>query len=187
MRIHDDRYSRERLRFHVALRFIRLEARTRTIRQWTGLSDDRIRKLCRGYTREADGRWPVRHRGKSPQQPAYFTRSARARQEAAVLASLYCLLGALPLQASAAAAQGPASLGRGELLCQAYEAYRALIAAPLISFEHAVFLLSALWSGQELVLSACEECSALLVADRWSLRVPRCSVCMALAAEATAG
>ena len=45
MRIHDDRYTRERLRFHVALRFIRLEARTHTIRQWTGLSDDRIRKI----------------------------------------------------------------------------------------------------------------------------------------------
>jgi hypothetical protein len=45
MRISDDRYSRDRQRFDLALRFIQHEARTRTIRIWTGLTDDRIRKL----------------------------------------------------------------------------------------------------------------------------------------------
>jgi hypothetical protein len=45
MRISDDRYSRERLCLQVALRFLEHEARTQTIRAWTGLSDDRIRKL----------------------------------------------------------------------------------------------------------------------------------------------
>ncbi len=41
MRISDDRYSRERLCLDLALRF-RHEARTQTIRAWTGLTDDRI-------------------------------------------------------------------------------------------------------------------------------------------------
>jgi hypothetical protein len=45
MHISDDRYSRERLCLDVALRFMRHEARTQTIRTWTGLTDDRIRKV----------------------------------------------------------------------------------------------------------------------------------------------
>ncbi|HVW70982.1 MAG TPA: hypothetical protein VHB68_18515 [Steroidobacteraceae bacterium] len=44
MRISEDRYSRERLSMQLALRFLEQEARTQTIRYWTGLSDDRIRK-----------------------------------------------------------------------------------------------------------------------------------------------
>ena len=45
MRISDDRYDRERSSLDLALQFLRHEARTQTIRTWTGLSDDRIRKL----------------------------------------------------------------------------------------------------------------------------------------------
>jgi hypothetical protein len=45
MRVSDDRYTRDRQRLDLALRLIRHEARTFTIRQWTGLSDDRIRKV----------------------------------------------------------------------------------------------------------------------------------------------
>lgn len=47
MRISDDRYSWERLRLDLALRFLRHETPTQTIRTWTGLTDDRIRKPCR--------------------------------------------------------------------------------------------------------------------------------------------
>ena len=43
MRLTDDRYANERTQFELALRMIRHEARTRTIRECTGLSDDRIR------------------------------------------------------------------------------------------------------------------------------------------------
>jgi len=45
MRISEDRYERDRQRLELALRFLTHEARTQTIRVWTGLSDDRIRKL----------------------------------------------------------------------------------------------------------------------------------------------
>jgi hypothetical protein len=45
MRVSDDRYTRDRQRLDLALRLIRHEARTFTIREWTGLSDDRIRKV----------------------------------------------------------------------------------------------------------------------------------------------
>ena len=52
MRLTDDRYAGERSQFELALRMIRHEARTRTIRDCTGLSDDRIRKLYSTYFRD---------------------------------------------------------------------------------------------------------------------------------------
>jgi hypothetical protein len=93
MRITDDRYTRDRLRLDLALRLIRHEARTRTIRSWTGLTDDRIRKLYRSYVADAGRRDVRRHRGKSPRQSAYFMRNAGIRREAAGLATLLCVLG----------------------------------------------------------------------------------------------
>jgi hypothetical protein len=175
MRIHDDRYSRDQRRFEIALRFIQHEARTHTIRTWTGLTDDRIRKLYRNYIKEGQGAAVPRHRGKSPQRAAFFTRSVRARHESALLASLCRLVGALPLLAPEP--RNLPGLNRGELLCQAYESYRALIGQPLISFEHAVFMLFALARGDEITLGACRDCNAVLVTDRWSLRAARCIVC----------
>jgi Flagellar transcriptional activator (FlhC) len=173
MRVHDDRYSRDQRRFEIAMRFIRHEARTHTIRAWTGLTDDRIRKLYRNYDFDIGGTRPVRHRGKSPQQPAFFTRSIRARQESALLASLCRSIGVLPT----APIRIEPGLGRAELLCDAYEIYRAQVASPLISFEHAVFLLAALCRGDELTLGTCRDCAAVVVADRWAMRAPRCLVC----------
>jgi hypothetical protein len=188
MRISDDRYSRDRSRFDVAMQFIRHEARTHTIRVWTGLSDDRIRKLYRSYLCDAHSKPLIRHRGKSPAQAGFFMRTARVREESALLASLCCLVGALPVAGSPAdgAPEPPSalpSLNRGELLCQAYSAYRSLMPHTMISFEHAVFLLTALARGDELVLSHCPDCCAVLIVDRWSLRSPRCALC---AAEALA-
>src|SRR5215470_19513587 len=95
MRISDDRYTRDRLRLDLALRFMRHEARTHTIRKWTGLTDDRIRKLYRSYLIHLPSQ-VARHRGKSPGQAGFFTRTPRAQQEAAILASLFCLLGVMP-------------------------------------------------------------------------------------------
>lgn len=176
MRVSDDRYSRDRQRMDVALRFIRHEARTRTIRTWTGLTDDRIRKLYRFYVNDLGGAGPTRHRGKSPQQIHLFMRSARMRQETALLASLCCLTGLLPLTPAEARLTSP-SLTRAELLCQAYESYRALMPAGQLSFEHAVLLLAVLARGDELVVAVCADCRALLIADHCALRAPRCTAC----------
>jgi len=181
MRISDDRYSRERERMELALRFLRHEARTQTIRTWTGLSDDRIRKLYRSYMSHARRQLP-RHRGKSPHQVAYFTRSLRLQQESALLASVLSLLGVVPTAApatpveGAAAAAGP-GLGRGELLCQAFEAFRFYLPSAQISFEHAVFLTTALARGDQLRLGGCSECGSLMVTERFPLRAVRCHDC----------
>src|ERR1700689_672711 len=187
MRISDDRYSRDRSRFDIAVQFIRHEARTPTIRVWTGLSDDRIRKLYRSYLCESHGTPLTRHRGKSPQQVAFFMRSGRARQEAALLASLYQLPGPLPQAPAPQLARSLACLTRGELLCQAYEAYRGLIPEGLISFEHAVFLLTTLVRGDELILGACRDCGAAVLVDRWPLRSPLCAADHAQSVSAAPG
>jgi hypothetical protein len=184
MRISDDRYSRDRLRLDLALRFIHLEARTHTIRAWTGLTDDRIRKLYRTYLHESDGTGVARHRGKSPRQAAYFTRSLRMRREAAVFASVSGLFGLITPQSIRLENQPPAknaqtapNVARGALLCEAFETYRALVVEPQISFEHAVFLLGALLAGEELRIAHCRDCTGVLVTDRISLRTPLCNDC----------
>ena len=184
MRISDDRYSRDRLRLDLALRFIHHEARTQTIRAWTGLTDDRIRKLYRTYLHEAGGGGVTRHRGKSPQQAAFFTRSLRMRREAAVFASVSSLFGLISPRVGSAPAiiveranQPAPNVARGALLCEAFEAYRALIGDSQISFEHAVYLLGALHAGDELRVAHCRECNCVLVADRLALRLPVCNDC----------
>ncbi len=181
MRISDDRYSRDRLRLDLALRFIRHEARTHTIRAWTGLTDDRIRKLYRTYLYEAGGVSVARHRGKSPRQAAYFTRSSRMRREAAVFASVGSLFGLITRQTIAVecAAQHAPTVARGALLCETFEAYCALMGESQISFEHAVFLFGALIAGEELRVAHCRDCSGILVTDRLTLRVPVCIECAA--------
>lgn len=94
-----------------------------------------------------------------------------------MLASVFRHAGILPRSATPEAARSLASPARGGLLCQAYEIYRAHYPVALLSFERAVFLLGALWRGEELALGTCRDCNAVLVTDRWSLRAPRCIVC----------
>ena len=177
MRISDARYSRDRLRFDLALRFIQHEARTGTIRKWTGLTDDRIRKLVRSYITEDAGEGVTRHRGKSPQQAAFFTRTPAMRQEAAVLASVCYLLGVMPLSRVADAHRALPGVQRGEALCEAFEIYRRLVRSPHISFEHAVFLVMALARGDEISATQCSECQGLIVVDHCAVPERRCLNC----------
>jgi hypothetical protein len=179
MRISDDRYSRDRLRLDLALRFIHLEARTHTIRAWTGLTDDRIRKLYRTYLLESDGRVVARHRGKSPRQAAFFMRSVRMRRDSAVFASVSSLFGLITrdtIMVARASQPGP-NVTRGALLCEAFETYQALVGESQISFEHAVYLLDALQAGEELRVAHCRDCSGVLVTDSLALRSPVCIEC----------
>ena len=176
MRISDNRYSRDRFRFDLALRFIRHEARTQTIRAWTGLSDDRIRKLYRSYLHEP-GFAVVRPRGKSPQQCTFFTRSPQLKEESSFLASVCSLLGVLPQPGSPVNHKALANVTRGELLCQAFEVYQQLLPSHGISFEHAVFLVTALARGDELALGNCGGCGAVIVLDRSACGAPSCLHC----------
>lgn len=175
MRISDDRYQRERARMELALRFLRHEARTQTIRAWTGLSDDRIRKLYRSYMGQARSHYP-RHRGKSPRQIAYFTRSVQRQRETALLASVLSLLGGLPAAPHRAESSAP-GVTRGALLCDAFEVHRQLLPSGEISFEHMVFLVEALMRGDLLRLAGCSDCGGLMVTERVLLGTRRCQQC----------
>jgi hypothetical protein len=178
MRVSDDRYTRDRQRLDLALRLIRHEARTFTIRQWTGLSDDRIRKLYREYAAHSGPRTVRRHRGKSPRQAAYFFRCSELSFQATQLASLYLMFGLLAGSASGMESRYKlGSLESGALLCHGYETYLELHAPAMISFEHAWFLLLALARGDELGLARCTTCAGLRIIDLLSRRKLGCSNC----------
>jgi hypothetical protein len=178
MRVSDDRYSRDRQRLDLALRLIRHEARTFTIRQWTGLSDDRIRKLYRSYVMTQDARSVQRHRGKSPRQAAFFFRNPELNFQAAQLASLFVVYGLLCASVVGIESRyRVGSLESGTLLCQAYEAYLELHAPAGISFEHAWFLLLALARRDELTLARCTVCGGVRLRDLLAKRVPSCANC----------
>jgi hypothetical protein len=177
MRISDDRYSRDRQRYDLALRFIQHEARTRTIRTWTGLTDDRIRKLVHSYASDGGATQITRHRGKSPQQTGFFMRSPQMRQETAVLASVCYLLGVMPAAQLIDVSRNLPGMQRGEALCEAFETYRHLVPTARISFEHAVFLVLALARGDELSAAPCTDCTGLIVIDRYTPTARRCLAC----------
>lgn len=178
MRVSDDRYSRDRLRFDLAVRMIRHEARTCTIRVWTGLTDDRIRKLVRAYLQHVPATPVRRHRGKSPRQIAYFMRTPAVQFEATTLASLFCMLGLLPpVDSGSRRSSPPMTLEWGEFFCQAYESYLVLHSPPRVSFEHAWFLLLALLRQDELRLHACSACGGLGLVDRFASMSSTCARC----------
>jgi hypothetical protein len=57
----------------------------------------------------------------------------------------------------------------------------------LISFEHAVFLVSTLSRDEELATDHCNGCGALVVVDRLALRLPQCVACSTTTAAHPAG
>jgi Flagellar transcriptional activator (FlhC) len=178
MRVSDDRYTRDRQRLDLALRLIRHEARTYTIRQWTGLSDDRIRKLYRSYVVNHDASCVARHRGKSPRQAAFFFRNSELNFQSAQLASLYVMYGLLCGSDSRLEARyRVGSLESGALICQAYEAYLELHTPASISFEHAWFLLFALARRDELGISRCGACGGVQLRDLLARRGSACLTC----------
>jgi hypothetical protein len=177
MRVCDSRYHHDRLRFDVAVKFIEREARTRTIQQWTGLSGDRIRKLIRSYMSDNGAGKVSRHRGKSPAQVTNFLRSARARADMALFASVSARVGLVPKKPDPAPRRGP-QLERGDLLWRTYDTYRTMDPTGRISFEQAVCLVNALTGRQVLAFSVCKRCAALLVTERGSLPFKRCGCCV---------
>ena len=178
MRVSDDRYTRDRQRLDLALRLIRHEARTFTIRQWTGLSDDRIRKLYRSYVLNHDERRVFRHRGKSPRQAAFFFRNTELNFQSAQLASLFVMYGLLSGTNSGLEPRyRVGSLESGTLICQAYEAYLELHAPARISFEHAWVLLFALARHDEVGISRCNVCGGVRLCDLLAKHKFNCGTC----------
>jgi hypothetical protein len=179
VRLTDNRYAAERLQFELALRMIRHEARTRTIKACTGLSDDRIRKLYTTYFGDGDSSGVRRRRGKSPRQVSLFVRNPLNQLEATTLVALFCA--SLLLRIDAANRIQPCwprpDVEYGHRLCRAYETYLLLHPSPRITFEWAWNLLQTISHNDELYLADCHECHAAYVQDAYAIDHRRCPSC----------
>lgn len=180
MRITDDRYSSERSQFELALRMIRHEARTRTIRECTGLSDDRIRKLYTTYFRDSEASGVKRRRGKSPRQISRFVKNAQNQIQATTLVALFAagLLVRIDKYDCVRPCWPRPDVEFGHRLCRAYETYLLLHKRPQLSFEWAWNLLQCISYNDELYLAGCNHCAALYVQDAYALDHGVCPACM---------
>ena len=179
MRLTDDRYANERSQFELALRMIRHEARTRTIRECTGLSDDRIRKLYGTYFRNS-GRSDVRRRrGKSPRQVTRFVKNADHQLQSTTLVALYNagLLLRIDDNDRIHPCWPRPDVEFGHRLCRAFETYLLLHERPLLSFEWAWTLLHSICGGEELYLAVCTRCDGRYVQDAYALDLKTCPCC----------
>ncbi|HJY38175.1 MAG TPA: FlhC family transcriptional regulator [Steroidobacteraceae bacterium] len=178
MHISNERYFHDRQRHDLALRMIRHEARTCTIRSCTGLTDDRIRRLYKTYASHMPSAPVRRRRGKSPRQVAFFVRNARAQLESSMLASVFATFGLWRAQSNAQLGMIQAgSIEFGRLFCDAYETHRQLLRNADISFEHAWFLLQLLSRNADLHAVRCRHCDSQYLRDRVNLCRRTCPVC----------
>jgi hypothetical protein len=179
MRLTDDRYASERSQFELALRMIRHEARTRTIRECTGLSDDRIRKLYATYFRNSGATHVRRRRGKSPRQIARFVKNPQNQLQATTLVALFC--SGLLLRVDSRNKVSPCwprpDVEFGHRVCRAYETYLLLHAEATLSFEWAWNLLHSISYNDELYLAVCRGCRSRYVQDAYALDYEACPSC----------
>ena len=179
MRLTDDRYSGERRQCELALRMIRHEARTRTIRDCTGLSDDRIRKLYATYFKNVGENSVRRRRGKSPRQVTRFVKNPEHQLQATTLVALYCagLLLRIDANNRVHSCWPRPDVDFGHRVCRAFENYRLLHADPLLNFEWAWNLLYSISWNDELYLAVCRNCDARYVQDAYALDSGICPAC----------
>jgi len=160
------------------MRMISHEARTGTIRFWTGLSDDRIRKLYASYFKY-EGRPVRRRRGRSPSQIAPLVKSPERTLESGVLANLFLANRVLRLNGEAEPTL-KRNIKLGHRFCEAFETYEALIPRPALNFEWGWNLLLCIRRGDELGIERCEDCSICYIVDRLALPRDRCPGCSTL-------
>ncbi|MEM8815629.1 MAG: hypothetical protein AAFX56_03835 [Pseudomonadota bacterium] len=179
MRLTDDRYAHERHQFELALRMIGHEARTRTIKACTGLSDDRIRKLYATYFRNSGRHGIKRRRGKSPRQIGLFVKNARHQLQATTLLALFCtgMLLRLDREQRVQACWPRPDVEFGHRLCRAFETYQLLHDEPLLNFEWAFNLLHNISYDDELLVARCALCAAPYVQDAYALDPRQCPAC----------
>ena len=179
MRITDDRYQGEIEKFNLAIRMIQHEARTGTIRNFTGFTEDRIRKLYSAYFKSGSELTVRRRRGKSPRQINRFISSTRRHAEATLLACLLRHCQAIRFDQL----QKPIPIRKlekitlGNRLCNAFENYAALYPEPEFNFEWTWNLYHALVESRELFFSKCTACGGPYVQDAFALDYQWCPLC----------
>lgn len=179
MRLTDNRYAGERSQFELALRMIRHEARTRTIRECTGLSDDRIRKVFSTYFRDSGHTDVRRRRGKSPRQVQRYVKNPASQLQATTLVALFCagLLVRIDEDDQVRACWPRPNVEFGHRLCRAYETYLLLHDDATLNFEWAWNLFYCISYNDELYLASCGRCDARYVQDAYALDNRVCPTC----------
>jgi hypothetical protein len=160
----DAREEIDERRLQLARRLLRHCARTGTVRAWTGMSADRVRKIYRRcISRTANGR--SRPCGAYPIRVSYFFSTKQLEREVAWLSSLLILLDAIPSKDELARNTIEAKIARAEKICQSFETYCSLVPNPQISFERTLLLTGALARSNRLLLNSCPNCGALKVTE----------------------
>jgi hypothetical protein len=185
MRATDDRYRGEQGKFELALRMIKHEARTGTIRYWTGLNDDRIRKLYITYFKF--GAAPVRRRrGRSPSRVGPLVRTPLRALESGLFANLLVSNGLFSVEHP----PGPVLRGNvdlGHRFCECFETYDLLVPGGALTFEWGWNLLLSIRRGDELGIARCKACSICYVFDLLSLPRSACPSCLLFDQEPAPG
>jgi hypothetical protein len=179
----EDRYGRALRRYNLALKLIREDVRTQTIRIWTGMSRDSVKRLCALYRKENAHHALVRPRGPSPRQAARFLRSKRIRSEAAIFAGICYRAGILP---SAPMPQAPRlfpGLARGEELYAAFLRFRVFAPASELTLEQLMGLALILAERIELALTRCVSCGAMVLGDNLGVLRRWCGECAQVSSE----
>lgn len=176
MTANDDRYARETRRRELAIRLIRLEARSSTVSRWSGVSRQKVRTLQRSIAVTAVTDAPKRRRGPAPHGTEMFFRTAWMRAEASAAAVLCRLYGAIP-DGKGTGMKAVPTVARGERLCDAYETYLDLVSPARLTFEHFVLLVDALDARETLALENCQGCGAALLVEPATLARRRCESC----------
>src|SRR5690349_4212922 len=96
MRISQHRYARDRAGLDLALRMKRHGALHYTIRAWTGLTEDRVRKLSRSYVQPPESARRGRVRFRRSDNVEVLLQPASNSFEASALASVFSLLNLVP-------------------------------------------------------------------------------------------
>jgi hypothetical protein len=173
----EDRYSRDLKRYELAVRLIRHDAWTETVRSWTGLSDSsvlRIRHACGESARKGTiaGR-----RGPVPRRVTRYLVSRRNRIESAAFIGLCHLMGLIPAHPVAKAMRTYPSIARGEQVCAAFERFRMLVPDGEVTLDQLARLLLSVVEGAALTLTRCAGCGTIWLLDLSGETSRRCLLC----------
>lgn len=165
-------------RFGVAIRMLKHDARTRTIKAWTGLSAERVRKLFRAQRREnCRGAARRRQRGPSPTHLEAVLTSESLKSEAAAIAGVCRVLEVVPPERRPKGRDTLVIIAQGERVLSAHELFQDIVPRPRLNLEQWLLLLHSLSGGAEWGIGQCNCCPAVVVIDRLALASAVCEDC----------
>lgn len=162
----NERFDRYYRRIQLGLRLMAHGARAQTASVLSGLSLDQLATLRKRWMWDAeDG-----YRGPAPTSYKPIFRSIAMTSHASLFVGLHRIVGPDVMRPS---------LEFGELLCEAYEAYRAWEPDGPLKFDQGVMLVMGAMQDEEIGLIGCEGCGCALLVDKLrEVMLRRCTRCL---------